>query len=293
MDQNAAYDPNLSSWNASTDNQGQRQALENNDSQISQFDSADFPGDFVDQEIELSTSLYIEARGVYNTNTFARQASVNGVPFGAQTPNLGGTLGHTSQATVANINNNSYPTARVLFNLFNPTTVKASTGGFLNWICDGNANFVKAQDTNTGAASFDSEINNLITTTFGFPRLTDLSPPVATTTPVDGQAAPNDTCQAAFTGVNVTNSTNTVTLASGNWPTDILSQGLLSVGNPSTGNAKDVGVTGTGFAAGTFVVSGGGTPTLTLSNNFTGTTGTETLEFSGVPAVQSVADSQH
>jgi hypothetical protein len=288
MNQNSAYDPNPSTYGASTDNQGQRQQLENNDAQIGTFDAADFPGDFVDQAVELATTLTIESRGVYDTNTYARSASVNGVVFSAGVPLLNG-----KQATTVTLLSNSFPTARTLFNIYNSATVRGSTGAFLNWICDTNANFVKGTDSQSGQ-NLDVDLNALISTTFGFPRLTDLSPPSATLTPADNIHAPNDACQAMVSNVTVTPGSSTVTLSSGAFPVDILSQGLLAVANPNvSGSQNDVGVTATGFSAGTYVVSGGGTGTLTLSNPYSGsTTATETLEFSGVPPVTTAAAPQ-
>ena len=48
----------------------------------------------------------------------------------------------------------------------------------MNWICDSNANFTKGTDLSSGN-NYDDELNTIISTTFGFPRLTDLTGPVA------------------------------------------------------------------------------------------------------------------
>ena len=65
--------------------------------------------------------------------------------------------------------------------------MRASTGGFLNWICDANTNFSKGLDNSTGL-NFDSELTTAISTIFGFPRLTDESAAPAIGTPADNLA---------------------------------------------------------------------------------------------------------
>jgi hypothetical protein len=85
--------------------------------------------------------------------------------------------------------------------------------------------------------------------------------------------------------VNTTSGSDTITLASGTFPPDIVNAGGLVGGG-------NVGVTNANFPAGTTVVSGAGTGTLTLSANATATgTGVSTV-FAGVPAVTSVANPQ-
>ena len=81
--------------------------------------------------------------------------------------------------TSSDILANTYATARTLSDIYNPSTVRASTGGFLNWICDSNTNFAKGKDNSTGV-NFDTELGALIGTTSGFPRLTDTSAAVTT-----------------------------------------------------------------------------------------------------------------
>ena len=68
--------------------------------------------------------------------------------------------------------NNTYPTARTLFNIINSVTVTQSTAGFMNWQCDSNTNFTKGIDLSTGL-NYDAELSNTISTNFGFPRLSD------------------------------------------------------------------------------------------------------------------------
>jgi hypothetical protein len=122
---------------------------------------------------------------------------------------------------VPNLLNNFYPTARTLFNIVSGNTVRASTAGFLNWICDANDNFTKGIDNSTGI-NFDTELQTLITGTFGFARLNDASvSPSNGGTPADNVAAPNTTC------------------ASGTVPDGSLTQGngtpaITTVASPST-----------------------------------------------------------
>jgi hypothetical protein len=190
--------------------------------------------------------------------------------------------------------NNKFPTAITLGNIYRSDTVRASTGGFLNWICDSNSNFLKGLDNSTGL-NFDNEITTLISTTSGFPRVSDVTANPAVLTPADGIAAPNNTCAASLP-ITTTTGSNTVTLtAGGNFPPDIVNAGQVYTTNSQTGvvaQNANVTVTGAGIPAGTYVVSGGGTNTLTLSQNVTtGASGVATV-FGGVPAVTAVANTQ-
>ncbi len=57
--------------------------------------------------------------------------------------------------------NNIYPTARTLFNIYNPATVRASTAGFINWVCDSQSAITKQKDNYSGL-NFDTELGNII-----------------------------------------------------------------------------------------------------------------------------------
>jgi hypothetical protein len=277
MNTDAALDPNPVTDTG--DNNTAHIALENNSDQLVEFAKGDFPSpDYVDQAIEVATSLYIESNGVINTNPYAGASTIDVTSYAAQKVEENGSSPTTSSELT-----NSYATARTLFNIYLSNTVRASTGGFLNWICDSNTNFSKGLDNSTGL-NFDAELGTLISTTFGFPRLTDESSAPATSTPADNIAAPNNTCAASLP-VNTTSGSDTITLASGTFPPDIVNAGGLVGGG-------NVGVTNANFPAGTTVVSGAGTGTLTLSANATATgTGVSTV-FAGVPAVTSVANPQ-
>jgi hypothetical protein len=258
--QNAANDP--ASATAPSGNPF-HVALENNAHQLELFSQADFPSDNVDQAIEEATSLYFMSNGVYNTNAYVGQTTINGINFAA---NLVGENGTFSGATTEL--NNTYPTARTLSNITNAVTVRQSTAGLMNWICDSNADFTKGTDLNNGS-NYDAELSNIISTSFGFPRLTDLSSAVAAT-PADNVVAPNDDC-VAHIPVTTDGTTANVTYAGingPNFPTSILAGGT---------------VTGTGVPGGTTVTTAGGSSTVTLSNTLA--SGSYTLSFVGVPGV--------
>jgi len=186
--------------------------LQNNVSQIADYAEGDFPGDPVDQAIEVGTSLYFESNGVYNTTPFAAAAVIsNGSTSTPYTTNKLSENGKTP--TTPNLLNNLYPTAFTLSNIYRTDTVRASTAGFLNWICDSNTAFTKGMDNQTGK-NFDAELTTLINGTFGFVRLTDTSAAPSITTPADNLAAPNTTCASGtvvVSGVTEGNGTPGIT----------------------------------------------------------------------------------
>ena len=277
MNTNSATDPNPATDTGT--NATPHVALENNSDQIDQFATGDFPSpDFVDQAIEVATTLYIESDGVYNTNPYAAASTIDGTSYTGIKINMNG-----ESDTTAHLLSNQYPTARTLFNIYNTNTVRGSVGGFLNWICDSNTNFNKGLDNSTGQ-NFDAELNTTISSVYGFPRLTDTSPEPAIATPADGLAAPGNSCAASLP-VNTTSGSDTIMLASGTFPADIVNAGGLVGGG-------NVSITSANFPANTTVVSGAGTSTLTLSNNATATGSGVATVFGGVPSVTSVANPQ-
>ena len=172
MNTNSPTDPNPSTDTG--DNASVHTALENNEDQVNQFAVDDFPSpDYTDQAIEVSTSLYIESNGVNNTNPYAGGSTINGTTYAAiKVAENFAPSNNKAFPTSSDEIANTYATARTLYNMYNSNTVRASTGGFLNWVCDSNTNFSKATDNSTGL-NFDSELGSLIGTTYGFPRLTD------------------------------------------------------------------------------------------------------------------------
>jgi len=255
-------------------------ALQNSSDQIDQFAQSDFPSpDYVDQAIEASTTIYIESNGVFNTNPYAGEVTIDGSLYSGSKLTLNGGI----LPTTANLLSDAYPTAITLRNIYRADTVRASTAGFLNWICDGNVNFHKGTDNSTGR-NYDTELATDITTASGFPRLTDESVAATVSTPADGIPAPNNECVATMP-VTTTAGSTTVTLTSGgNFPPDITSAGSLPA--PFT----NVTVSGAGLPPGDYVVTGGGTSTLTLNSAATATGTGVSVVFNGVPPVTAVGD---
>lgn len=217
-DGNAASGPNPFTSDGVTGNQ--EISVENNASQIGDFAAADFPNDPADQAVELATSLYFESNGVNlsnpNAGTETLEPGTGTVPSGVPTAYVGTPLNENGvKLSIPNERSNTYPTARTLFNIYRTSTIRASTAGLLDWICDSNSAFHKGHDLTTGAPSFDSEITNIINNNFEFSRINDSTVELASNkvTPADGVAAPNSTCDAslAVTG----NGTGTVTMTSG------------------------------------------------------------------------------
>ncbi len=165
-DKDAASDPNPAT--ATGDNAGQHIALENNTSQIADYAVADWPSDPGDQAVEVASTLYYESNGVYTSNPFANSAVISGTKFSATKITENG-----KSPTSPVVLNNTYPTARTLFNIYNTGTVRGSTGGFLNWVCDSQSGIQKQKDNSTGV-NFDTELTSIIGS-FGFIRLTDAS----------------------------------------------------------------------------------------------------------------------
>jgi hypothetical protein len=286
MNTNAALDPNPVTDIAG--NNTAHIALENDSDNIDQYAIGDFPSpDYVDQAIEADTTLYIMSNGVFNTNPYTADVTIDGVQYSGNKLNE-----NNISATAATELNNTFPTARTLFNIYRSDTVRASVGGFLNWICDDGVNFSKGLDNSTGN-NFNTEVDNTISTVFGFPRLSDTSSQPTIGTPADNQAAPGNTC-AATLNVSSTNGSNQITLTGGGtFPPDIVNQGGLNTWVDSLGaNTNNVEIVSADFPANTFVVSGAGTSTLTLSAAASAGGTNESTVFDGVPSVTSVANSQ-
>ncbi len=162
-------------------------ALENNTAQIDDFATTDFPSDLPDQAVELATALYYVANGIYNASPY--QSSVALTTSGVKNnPTLkafpGQLVGLNTQfPSETNIFNQTFPTARELGNIYLSTAltgvansgIRASTAAFLDWICDDNNQIQKGKDLTNGL-NYDTEVTNLINTSYGFIRLDDSSP---------------------------------------------------------------------------------------------------------------------
>ena len=135
MNPNAAGDPNPVT--ATGANTGAHIAVENDSDQIDEFAAGDFPSpEYVDQAIEAATTLYVESNGVFNTNPYAAAVTIDGTSYSGNKLTEDG-----YSPTTANLLQNHYPTAMTFFNVYRTDTIRASTAGFLNWICDSNTNF--------------------------------------------------------------------------------------------------------------------------------------------------------
>jgi hypothetical protein len=260
-------------------------ALENNASQIGDFAAANWANDPADQAVDIATSLYYEGLGYYDTIPNASTANITPgtgtVPTGVPTAyTVSLTNENSVSPTILHERSNTYPTSRTLFNIYRTDTVKASTAGFLNWICDTNpasGGLVQKGKDQLSGGNFDLEVTNTINGKFGFSRLTDTTPELsaAALTPADGIVTPNATCDANLP-VTTTSGSTSVTDTAGNVPPGV-----------ATGWAA----TGTGVPTGTTVAGVSGA-TITLSSAATAS-GSVTLYFPGKPSVLGVADPTH
>lgn len=203
---NQASDPNPATQG--TVGTAAQVALENNASQVSDFAATNFPGDYASQAVEVATTLDFESNGVYQTDTYAASANINGQSF-SSTKLTENYPGHGTYGTPStnNLLNNQYPTARTLFNIYNTATIRASAAGFLNWLCDDNQSLQKGKDNSTGA-NINDELSSIISS-YGFVRIADDSvaptvltggtTPTVVSTPDDGLAAPNTDCASGTT----------------------------------------------------------------------------------------------
>jgi hypothetical protein len=185
---------------------GGRTVLENNASQIGDNAQSDFPTDLGAQADEITTSIYYQSLGVYNsvpysgavcfpdvTNASGCATSSGSALYSSVTLNL-----NNKAPSKNNITNNIFPTARTLFNVINTAALRASAAGFINWICDSQSAITKQRDNSTGI-NFDNELTSTIQG-FGFARLTDTSTAAPTNTPPDNvtNGGINTSCAAGI-----------------------------------------------------------------------------------------------
>src|ERR1700722_2204149 len=194
-------------------------SLENDANQIGEFASANLPSGPADEATDIATSLYSMSFGVFGVNGNASTATIETgtVPSGDPTSFTAKTLQANGLAnTTARERANTYPMSRTLFNIYRTDTVRASTAGFLNWMCDSNSSIQKGTDHVDGG-NFDTDLTNTINATYGFSRVTDLTQEVATTTPADNVAGGgvDATCDAhlSIAAGGITAGSTTVTLS--------------------------------------------------------------------------------
>ena len=253
-------------------------ALENDANQVGDFASDNWAtssdGDAADQAIDIATSLYFESLGVYSTNANAQVASIQ-VPSTATTGLIPSGQPGTflaaqmnadgKKASLTNELTNSYAISRTLFNVYNTNSIRASTGGFFNWLCDSNSASQKGTDHVSGG-NFDTDLTNLIVGQYGFQRLSDTTAelPVSEQTVVgDGIANNNNGTCAANLGIASTGGvgSNTITLSAAppptvqvGWPVYIPSGSNVAIPNPAAPAAPTtvvLGISGSQITLGT------------------------------------------
>ena len=278
-------------------------ALENNASSIGQFAAANWPNDPADQAVDIATSLYYQSYGYYNAIPNSGTIQIDpgtatlpaGVP-GAYVVTLTNENNTAGGVSIANERANNYPTARTLFNIWRQDTVRASTGGFLNWICDTNPVFTGGVQTSGGSNSkeqdnlygpnYDTDVTQTIQQ-FGFSRITDTTPElnVAKITPADNLVTPNGTCSANLPIVST--GTNVLTLNEGS--PDIYGTTIPPViGSSPAWTATWPANSTTGTAAGSAKVTSVSGATITLAAAVPSTV--TTIYFPGHPPVLAVAN---
>ena len=265
-------------------------SVENAPSQIGDFAAADWASscsggscntDAADQAVDIATSLYSMSRGAFLSSTNDQTTSIESAGTGAT--NGVGTNPSTFTANVMTLNEVSlkntlpitggtYPTARTLFNIFRTDQVNASTGGFLNWMCDSNSAIQKGADRIIGG-NLDTDLTNTIANTYKFVRLTDLSPEndVSKQTTADNVPGgdPNGTCTANLGISSVSSDGTTITLnapvpstVQQGWTVNIPTGSTwASTGTPTIatiGNGSN-GLTTSQFTLSSPLVAGGGT----------------------------------
>ena len=267
-------------------------ALENDANQIGDFAAADWGAtDAADQAVDIATSIYYMGLGPYDTNPNAGIANleVNAgvVPAGDPTSFTESlTNGNNVTPSIAHERSNAYPTSRTLFNIFRTDKIRASAGGFLNWLCDTNTGGSIAKGTNhVQGANFDLNLTNIINGQYGFSRNTDTTPELSASAQLtaNGLTNPNGSCAATQTiaAGGITNGNATIT---------------LTAAVPSTVQVGWTVTIPTGFSsalpANTTVASISAS-TITLNNApvaGTGSVAPSTLYFPGHPPVLAVTD---
>jgi ABC-type phosphate transport system substrate-binding protein len=296
---NAASGPNplLNDGNSASNHEI---ALENNASAIGDFAAANWTNDPADQAVDIATSLYFQSYGYYNaipnSGTITMEPGTATTPVGVPTAWVVSLLNENNTSggvSIANERANNYPTARTLFNIWNNTAIRASTAGFLNWICDtnpvgsGGGTNTKGTDHLYGP-NYDTDITQSIQQ-FGFTRLNDTTPElnVSKITPADGLVTPNGYCEGNLpivsTGTNVVtlNTSSGSPYAASGLPASIANGWAVSW--PAN--------TGTGTSAGTAtVVSTVGSPTNTLTLSASVPATVTQIYFPGHPPVMAVTN---
>ena len=186
-------------------------AVENDNNQVGDFANADWgSSDGADQAVDIATSLSYMGNGAYRSNANASIASVetsSPTSFVATQLDANNT-GDVGGVQTSDLRNNAFPTDRTLFNVIRTDTVRASTGGFINWMCDGGATLpingatispmvTKGTDHINGG-NFDDDLTTIINNQYDYSRLTDTSQenPLSSEQTQNGVTNLNGTCEA-------------------------------------------------------------------------------------------------
>ncbi len=271
-------------------------ALENDANQIGDFANADWAAsDPADQMVDIATSLYYMGNGPYVSNPNASTANLeatSNIPAGQPTSFQASEVTLNGVKTgVKNERSNAFPTSRTLFNIYRSDTVKASTAGFMNWLCDSNTDVANAPTTGSitkgtdhiNGGSYDGDVTNVINGQYGFSRLDDTQPELSATAQTvtgNGLVNPNGSCEAnlsisSISGSTVTLSAPVPSSVQIGWTVQIPAGYSLALG------------------AGTTTISGISGSTITLSQTTvagTGGTAPSTLYFPGHPPVLAVGN---
>ena len=275
-------------------------ALENDANQIGDFANADWGAtDAADQAVDIATSIYYMGNGPYKTNPNSSVASLQvnpgvvtgGNPTSFQSTELSGN--HVS-VSIPHERTNTFPTSRTLFNIFRTDKVRASTAGFLNWLCDSSTDtsnpgvtgvIAKSTDHLNGG-NFDTDLTNVINGQYGFSRNDDVTPELSASqqlTSGNGVTNPNGSCEAnlSIAPSGITLGSNQITLT-GTVPASVANGWSVTI---------PVGFS-LALPASTTVQSVSGS-VITLNNNVvagTGGTAPSNIYFPGHPPVLAVTD---
>ena len=199
-------------------------SLESDANQIGDFANANWPSDPADEAVDIATSLYSMSYGVVRRESPRHDGQhLEAGRFRPVTraPSPQKSCRPTeSTASNARERTNAYPMSRTLFNIYRTDTVRASTAGFLDWLCDSNSSIQKGTDQIDGG-NYDTDLTNIINGQYGFSRLTDTTPELAINAQTPADNVPgggvNGSCDANLQitpgGINATSTTVTLTSA--------------------------------------------------------------------------------
>ena len=235
IDPNAASGPDPDANQGPAGGTGNNEiALESDTPQIGAFASANWPSDPADEAVNIAASLYFMGYGSYGVNPFATTASIltGTIPAGAPASfNEKIQTANGVTASIAHERSNAYPMSRTLFNIYRTDTIRASTAGFLNWLCDSNSAYQKGTD-NVNGGNYDTDLTGIINGQYGFSRLSDTTPELAINSQTPADNVPgggvNGTCQANLGVTSISAGNATITL-SAPVPTTVQSGWAVSV----------------------------------------------------------------